>query len=77
MVAAACSTPASAQKPSKREQAAQIEQLMRTVEMLAAKVDSLQREVDNRVPVGTLYYDTTVGKARCYTEQGWRYLAFE
>ena len=51
MVAVICSTPASAQKPSKREQTAQIEQLMRTVEMLAAKVDSLQREVDNRVPV--------------------------
>ena len=29
------------------------------------------------VPVGTLYYDTTVGKVRCYTEQGWRYLSFE
>lgn len=29
------------------------------------------------VPIGTLYYDTTVGKVRCYTEQGWRYLSFE
>lgn len=29
------------------------------------------------VPVGTLYYDTIVGKVRCYTEQGWRYLSFE
>ena len=41
--------PASAQKRAKRD--AEIEALMRTVEMLAAKVDSLQREVDNRVPV--------------------------
>lgn len=29
------------------------------------------------VPVGTLYYDTTVGKVRCYTHEGWRYLSFE
>ncbi|WP_295935643.1 hypothetical protein [uncultured Alistipes sp.] len=29
------------------------------------------------VPVGTLYYDTTAGKVRCYTESGWKYLAFE
>lgn len=29
------------------------------------------------VPIGTLYYDTTVGKVRCYTESGWRYLMFE
>ena len=29
------------------------------------------------VPVGTLYYDTTVGKVRCYTNEGWRYLSFE
>lgn len=29
------------------------------------------------VPVGTLYYDTTVGKVGCYTPNGWRYIAFE
>lgn len=29
------------------------------------------------VPVGTLYYDTTVGKIGCYTPNGWRYIAFE
>lgn len=29
------------------------------------------------VPVGTLYYDTTVGKVGCYTPKGWRYIAFE
>lgn len=29
------------------------------------------------VPVGTLYYDATAGKVRCYTERGWRYLSFE
>ena len=40
--------PASAQR---QKQQAQIQELMRTVQMLSAKVDSLQREVDNRVPV--------------------------
>ena len=29
------------------------------------------------VPVGTLYYDTTIGKVGCYTPNGWRYIAFE
>lgn len=29
------------------------------------------------VPVGTLYYDTTLGKVGCYTPAGWRYIAFE
>lgn len=29
------------------------------------------------VPVGTLYYDTKVGKVGCYTPNGWRYIAFE
>lgn len=29
------------------------------------------------VPVGTLYYDTVVGKVRCFTEEGWKYLSFE
>ena len=29
------------------------------------------------VPLGTLYYDTTVGKVGCYTPNGWRYIAFE
>ena len=43
--------PASAQRLSKREQAAQIEQLMQTIEALTTKVEELQREVDNRVPV--------------------------
>jgi len=27
--------------------------------------------------VGTLYYDTKVGKVGCYTPNGWRYIAFE
>ena len=47
----ATTLPAVAQKSTKREQAAQIEQLMQTVEVLTAKVEELQREVDNRVPV--------------------------
>ena len=51
MMVATLALPASAQKLSKREQAAQIEQLMQTVEALTAKVEELQREVDNRVPV--------------------------
>lgn len=29
------------------------------------------------VPIGTLYYDTTVGKVRCFTENGWKYLSFD
>ena len=29
------------------------------------------------VPVGTLYYDRSVGKVRCFTEKGWKYLSFE
>ncbi len=29
------------------------------------------------VPVGTLYYDTAVGKIGCYTGKGWQYLKFE
>lgn len=29
------------------------------------------------IPVGTLYYDRSVDKVRCFTENGWKYLAFE
>lgn len=29
------------------------------------------------VPVGTLYYDSAVGKVRCFTAEGWKYLSFE
>lgn len=29
------------------------------------------------VPVGTLYYDTSVGKIGCYTADGWKYIKFE
>ncbi len=29
------------------------------------------------VPVGTLYYDTAADRVRCFTADGWRWLAFE
>lgn len=29
------------------------------------------------IPLGTIYFDTNVGKVRCYTSEGWKYLSFE
>lgn len=29
------------------------------------------------IPTGTIYFDTSVGKIRCYTSDGWKYLSFE
>ncbi len=29
------------------------------------------------VPIGTLYYDTKLGKVGCFTSEGWRYIKFE
>lgn len=31
----------------------------------------------NNIPVGTIYYDTTLKKIRVYTEEGWKNLSFE
>ena len=49
LLAASVSLPAAAQKRNKQKE--QIEQLIQMVSSLTAKVDSLQNEVDNRVPV--------------------------
>ena len=45
-------------------------------EPISIQYDNCQME-GLSVPIGTLYYDVNVGKVRCYTESGWRYLLFE
>ena len=30
-----------------------------------------------KVPLGTIYYDTTTDRIGCYTTEGWKYLKFE
>ena len=58
--------------------------VMRFVPALAALADApTDMRYENAqlggksIPVGTLYYDRSVDKVRCFTENGWKYLAFE
>ena len=39
---------------------------------------NLNEQLDStRVPLGTIYYDTSADRIGCYTAEGWKYLKFE
>ena len=43
----------------------------------ALELTEIVSQYNNSIPIGTVYYDTTLKKLRLYTDEGWKNLMFE